>query len=238
MTSLFISDLHLSADQPETVRAFFRFMDGPARNARALYILGDLFEYWAGDDFTDPFNKRVMDALAGLSRHGVQLHFMPGNRDFLIDRRFARAVGATLLKDPSLVEIDGKAVLLMHGDRLCVDDHAYQAFRRKRDHPVTRTLFRLLPLSARRAIFISARKKSETVKMQKAASIMDVSADAVAEALRRHGHPLIIHGHTHRPARHEHVVDGRASQRWVLPDWHGKANWLEFEHGRCRLREE
>ena len=238
MTTLFISDLHLTPEKPETVRAFFRFMEGPAREAKSLYILGDLFEYWAGDDLANPFNRSIIAALAELSRRGVHLYLLVGNRDFLIGRRFARAARLTLLKDPSLVRIDGAPTLLLHGDSLCTDDAGYQAFRRKARHPLTLALLRCLPLSVTRRIFIAGRRKSEHSKQEKSCSIMDVNAGAVADVLRAHGHPRLIHGHTHRPARHEHTVDGRTCERWVLPDWHGKANWLECRKGVCRLMKE
>ena len=238
MTALFISDLHLAPGRPETTAAFFRFMEGPARQAKALYILGDLFEYWAGDDLSDPFNRGIIAALAGLSRHGVRLYLMVGNRDFLIGRRFARAAHLRLLKDPSLVPIDGRPTLLMHGDSLCTDDVAYMAFRRKVRHPATLALLRVLPLPLSRRIFIAGRKKSERSKQTKSLAIMDVNGGAVADILRAHGRPRLIHGHTHRPARHEHLVDGQACERWVLPDWHDRATWLECRDGECRLREE
>ena len=238
MTTLFISDLHLTPERPATVEAFFRFMDGPARRAKALYILGDLFEYWAGDDLADPFNRSIIEALAALPAHGVPTYLVVGNRDFLIGRRFLRAARVTLLKDPSLVPIDGRPTLLMHGDSLCTDDAAYQAFRRRTRSPLVKALFACLPLSTRHAIFQSIRQKSEASKQQKSHDIMDVNGEAVAHTLRAYGRPRLIHGHTHRPARHQLTVDGHSCERWVLPDWHGKAAWLECSKGECRFREE
>ncbi len=235
---LFISDLHLSPERPETTAAFFRFMAGPARQAQALYILGDLFEYWAGDDLADTFNQRIIAALADLAGHGVQVSLLVGNRDFLIARRFARAARLTLLPDPSLVPIDGHPTLLMHGDSLCTDDTAYMAFRRKVRHPLTLALLRNMPLALSRRLFIAGRKKSEAAKQGKSRAIMDVNAEAVAAVLRTHGHPRLIHGHTHRPARHDHSVDGGTCERWVLSDWHDKATWLECRDGECRFKEE
>lgn len=238
MTVLFISDLHLSPERPETTDAFFRFMEGPARQAQALYILGDLFEYWAGDDLSDPFNQRIIKALADLAGRGVHTSLLVGNRDFLIGRRFARAAGLSLLPDPSLVPIDGHPTLLMHGDSLCTDDTAYMAFRRKVRHPLVLALLRHMPLALSRRLFIAGRRQSEAAKKNKARDIMDVNHGAVADALRAHGHPRLIHGHTHRPARHDHTVDGGTCERWVLSDWHDKATWLECRGGECRFREE
>ncbi|MEW5887930.1 MAG: UDP-2,3-diacylglucosamine diphosphatase [Pseudomonadota bacterium] len=227
MATFFISDLHLRADRPATNRILFDFLAGPARQARALYVLGDLFEYWAGDDdLADPFNREVCSHLARLSDAGVRLFFMAGNRDFLAGEGFAAATGATLLPDPTLATIEGRRALLMHGDTLCADDLAYQAYRRTVRDAAWQQAFLAKPLPERKNIIAGLRECSESAKRDKPADIMDANADAVAQALRCHGYPLLIHGHTHRPARHEHLVDGRRCQRWVLPDWHDSGGAL------------
>jgi len=232
LPAVFISDLHLSEDEPETVDAFLDFLDGPARDAASLFILGDLFEYWAGDDDLDtPFNAGIAGALRRLADRGVQIHFMTGNRDLLAGESFARASGARLLADPSRVDFGESAapILLSHGDALCTDDVAYQAYRRQVRDPEWQRGFLSQPLAARKAFIEGLRQKSEMAKREKALDIMDVNADAVATLLRSCGYPMLIHGHTHRPARHEHRVDGRSCVRWVLSDWHGAASWLRFD---------
>ncbi|ATE62465.1 UDP-2,3-diacylglucosamine diphosphatase [Thauera sinica] len=232
LPAFFVSDLHLSDERPDTVDAFLGFLDGPARDAASLFILGDLFEYWAGDDDLDaPFNRHIGAALRAVADHGVQLFFMTGNRDLLAGEGFARATGARLLEDPSLVAFGsgGAPVLLSHGDALCTDDVAYQAYRHQVRDPAWQRGFLSQPLAARKAFIEGLRQKSEMAKREKALDIMDVNADAVAALLRASGYPMLIHGHTHRPARHEHLVDGRTCVRWVLADWHGAASWLRVD---------
>lgn len=218
--TLFISDLHLGAERPELLTAFETFLAGPARGAAALYILGDLFEYWAGDDDIDtPPNRLVADSLRALADTGTQIHFMPGNRDFLIGEAFAAAAGLTLLPSPSLVTIDGRKLLLCHGDELCTDDVVYQAYRKQVRDPAWLAGFLARPLAERKAFIESLRQRSEMDKQDKAASIMDVNPAAVEDTLRQHGYPDLIHGHTHRPACHRHAIDGHTCTRWVLADW-------------------
>jgi len=238
MTTLFISDLHLCPSRPEINQIFFRFLSGPARNAEALYILGDLFEYWAGDDdLTDPFNQQVCTALRALSgsgEHGVPLFFMAGNRDFLIGEAFAKAAGLTLLPDPTLINLAGKPTLLMHGDTLCTDDASYQHFRQQVRTLEWQATFLAQPLSARKAQIEAMRRESEVQKSIKAMEIMDVNAEAVAEALRAHGYARLIHGHTHRAAHHTLTVDGRQCERWVLSDWYENGSYLACDENDCR----
>ena len=232
LPALFISDLHLSEDSPATVAAFVDFLKGPAREAGSLFILGDLVEYWAGDDDLEaPFNRRICAALSELAERGVQVFFMTGNRDLLAGEDFARASGARLLPDPSPVSFgaDVAPLLLSHGDALCTDDVAYQAYRRQVRDPAWQAGFLAQPLAARNAFIESLRQKSEAAKQEKAMDIMDVNAAAVADRLGAHAYPTLIHGHTHRPARHEHLVDGHACVRWVLADWHGAATWLRYD---------
>lgn len=229
MKCLFISDLHLCSERPETLRAFFAFLKGPARNASALYILGDLFEYWAGDDDETELATLVAQALKALSDQGISVSFVAGNRDFLIGESWARRAGMTRLPDPILIEADGLRILLSHGDTLCTDDIAYQEYRRKVRDPAWQQAFLSRPLDERRRFIEALRDHSRSEKAVKSAGIMDVNPAAVEHLLREYGHPVLIHGHTHRPARHVHLVDGRYCERWVLADWHSEAHWLAWD---------
>jgi UDP-2,3-diacylglucosamine hydrolase len=234
MHSLFISDLHLAAQRPEATSRFFDFADRIAPQAQALYVLGDLFEYWVGDDdLDDPFNASVAEALARLARRGVALFFMHGNRDVLAGEAFLQRTGARLITDPTLVELYGRRLLLMHGDTLCTADLDYQRFRTRARDPRFQREFLSQPLETRRRQMLDMRAASEQHKQQAAVEIMDVSPEAVELALRAHGYPVLIHGHTHRPARHVHLVDGHACERWVLTDWYGRAGYLRCDAGGC-----
>lgn len=223
--SLFISDLHLSADHPLTMAAFSQFISTEAPKAEALYILGDLFEYWAGDDdLYDPFHQQVIDALKGLT--GTQVYLMHGNRDLLMGKKLAKACNAELLDDPTLADLYGTPTLLTHGDMLCTDDIEYQQFRKHVRSAEFQNEFLARPLEARKAYIEQLRKQSDIEKQHKGMDIMDVNIDAVASLLREHGYPRLIHGHTHRLKRHEHQVDGHLCERWVLGDWDTQANAL------------
>lgn len=216
----FISDLHLCADRPALTAVFERYLAGPARAAARLYILGDLFEYWAGDDdLDDPLNTHVAGLLANLAESGCQVFFMPGNRDFLIGADFAARARLQLLAEPARIELGNEAVLLCHGDSLCTDDLAYQAFRSQVRNPAWQAQFLGQPLAVRKQVIAGVRMKSEEAKSEKAAAIMDVNAEAVIALLREHGVHQLIHGHTHRPADHQVDVDGSPGQRRVLADW-------------------
>ena len=216
----FISDLHLCAERPALTAVFERYLAGPARTASALYILGDLFEYWAGDDdLDDPLNTRVARQLATLADAGCRVFFMPGNRDFLLGADFARRAKLEILPEPALIPLGDRQALLCHGDSLCTDDIAYQAFRTQVRNPTWQAQFLAQPLALRKQIIAGVRMKSEEAKSEKAAAIMDVNAASVAALLHEHGFPLLIHGHTHRPAEHRTNVDSHACERWVLADW-------------------
>jgi len=233
---LFISDLHLSADRPEANERFIDFIEGKARGAKALYVLGDLFESWIGDDdIVERFNAVVAGFFAALARSGTPLHVMHGNRDFLIGERFCRETGAKLLEDPTVVDIAGVPTLLMHGDTLCIDDVDYQAWRAKARDPAFQSMFLAKSLAERRTMGVMLREKSKEAIAGKPAEIMDVNAGAVREAFRKHGVARMIHGHTHRPGRHALEIDGRRCERWVLPDWYGRGGYLEIAGGRPRL---
>ena len=229
MPSLFISDLHLTEERPEANERFIDLLEGKARAADALYILGDFFESWIGDDDLEaPFNAVIAGLLGALSRGGVPLYLMHGNRDFLVGERFCAATGAKLLDDPSVHEIQGVRTLLMHGDTLCTDDLDYQNWRRISRSEAWQREFLAEPLSERRRAIVGMREKSKEVVQAKPADIMDVNDAAVMQAMRAHGVTRLVHGHTHRPGRHALTIDGRPAERWVLPDWYGRGGYLEI----------
>jgi UDP-2,3-diacylglucosamine hydrolase len=236
VTTLFISDLHLDPGSPAIERQFIAFLDGQARSAEALYILGDLFEVWLGDDDPDPAVREVVAALRRLTDSGVPCFLMHGNRDFLIGRRFCEETGARLLADGTIVEIEGERVLLMHGDVLCTDDTSYQRLRRIVRNPVVQWTFRRLSLSRRRALAQKMREGSRMHVGSAAPEIMDVNARAVSDTFRETGVETIIHGHTHRPAVHELVVDGEQVRRIVLGDWHTQGSVLKWSPEGIQLR--
>jgi len=218
--ALFISDLHLALGQPRTLARFTRFLDGPAREHAELLILGDLFEFWAGDDATDDaVGATVAEALATLHAAGVRVFLMHGNRDLLLGEDFARRSGATLLKDPTRARLAGREVLLAHGDVYCTRDVEYQRFRAQVRNPDFQRSFLAKPLAERRAFIGQARAASEAGKQAKSMEIMDVTPEAIDEALRSAALTVLIHGHTHRPATHRFELDGAQAERWVLPDW-------------------
>jgi UDP-2,3-diacylglucosamine hydrolase len=226
--TLFISDLHLSQARPTLVAAFHAFIRGPARSAAALYVLGDLFDVWLGDDqLREPLAAGVASALAELPASGVPVYLQCGNRDFLLGERFAQACGATLMPDMVVHDLYGTPTLLMHGDLLCTDDVEYQRFRAYRQDPKRRQRFLARPYFVRRAIAAVMRFGSRRATAAKREQIMDVNAGAVVAAMREHRVTRLIHGHTHRPARHEVLVDGRSCERWVLADWYRVASYLK-----------
>jgi UDP-2,3-diacylglucosamine hydrolase len=226
--TLFISDLHLDAARPDISDQFLAFLDTEARHAEALYILGDLFEAWVGDDDPEPEKRRVVDALAALASGGPRCFFMRGNRDFLAGPRFAAQARVRILPDPDVVELYGHRVLLMHGDTLCTDDTGYQDFRRTVRDPAWQQQFLAQPLSRRLAMAAQARDASRRHTGAAAPAIMDVNEKAVVEALRTAGVDTLIHGHTHRPGVHTHAVDGREATRIVLGDWYEQGSVLRW----------
>ncbi len=221
MTTLFISDLHLQASQPEIGAQLQAFLGGDAAGADALYILGDLFEAWIGDDDPDPHYAQVQQWLADYSGSGTRCYFMHGNRDFLVGDAFAQRTGFRLLDDPVVHDIHGTPLLLSHGDRYCTDDHEYQAVRKTvRDHAWQSQVLSL-PIDARQQLAGAARAESSDANQQKSMEIMDVNADAIIAALREHNVSDMLHGHTHRPAVHEFALaDGTSARRIVLGDWY------------------
>jgi len=232
--SLFISDLHLCVENTQSTQVFLRFAQQHAPQAEALYILGDLFEYWAGDDdLDDPHHQQIIGALHTLSINGTRIFIMHGNRDFLMAQQLATACGATLLADPTLLNLYGTPTLLTHGDLLCTDDTAYQTYRQQVQSVAWQQQFLAQPLAQRKAFIEQVRARSEREKKTKHSEIMDVNADAVADMLRQHGYPRLIHGHTHRLNLHEHLVDGKPCQRWVLGDWYQAGNALRCDVTGC-----
>jgi len=234
--ALFISDLHLSEDRPAANERFFSFLEKEARGADALYILGDFFEYWIGDDdLAHPFNAVIAGLLQGVSRSGVPLYFMHGNRDFLVGQGFCDATGARLLDDPTVVDLAGEKTLLMHGDTLCTDDLDYQNWRRTARSAEFQRGFLAKSIAERRHAVLGMREKSRQVVEAKPAEIMDVNEGAVRDAMQRHGVKRLIHGHTHRPGHHRVDLEGARGERWVLPDWYGRGGYLDLARGKPRL---
>jgi UDP-2,3-diacylglucosamine hydrolase len=238
--ALFISDLHLAGERPEANAQFFRFLDEEAARSSALYVLGDLFEYWAGDDELkdpagDPLAAEVARGFRRLADGGVPVHFMHGNRDFLASGGFLAASGAKFLQDPSVIRFAGEPVALLHGDTLCTDDRDYQAWRLTARSAAWQREFLAKPLAERHAAIGGMREKSKQVTAATPAQIMDVNTDAVRQAFRQLRVRRMIHGHTHRPARHEIEVDGTRCERWVLPDWYGHGGYLALDDVGPRL---
>ncbi len=229
MTTLFISDLHIDAATPQITQQFVSLIEGEARDAEALYILGDLFESWVGDDAADPEQRRAMAAIRSLTEIGVPCFVMQGNRDFLLGELFCKLSGARLLPDPVIVTLYGEPVLVMHGDALCTDDRPYQRLRATVRNDDWQSQFLRLSVSARRALAGAARvgSKAHTAGLEYA--IADVNPDSVAAALRGAGTSMLLHGHTHRPAIHPFHVDGLPCTRIVLGDWHAHGCILRWD---------
>lgn len=231
MTTLFISDLHLDGSRPDITDQFLKFLSHEAAQAEALYILGDLFEAWIGDDDPDPDKRRAIAALKSVTSHGVPCYVMHGNRDFLLGRRFCRDTGAHLLDDGTVVNLYGKRVLLMHGDTLCTDDPAYQRLRRIVRNPFVKLFLRSLSLKQRQRLAEKMRAGSKAhieAMDQSAPSIMDVNDAAVVETFRRFDVHYLVHGHTHRPAVHRLQIDGHEATRIVLGDWYDQGSVLRW----------
>jgi UDP-2,3-diacylglucosamine hydrolase len=233
---LFISDLHLHSSRPEAVDCFVQFLHGVATRNAHLYILGDLFESWIGDDDPDPAYRRVIAALRQFSDHGGRCAIMRGNRDFLLGGRFARDTGSILLPDEIVERLDGERVLLMHGDLLCTDDVAYQAFRRRARSRWLQRAFLTLPVVVRRAIGSRIRQSSARAVASAPEPIMDVNAGAVRAYMQKHAVNTLIHGHTHRPAIHRLDINGASAQRIVLGDWYTHGSLLEWNSAGNRLQ--
>lgn len=226
---LLISDLHLEEQRPDITRAFLHFLQTRARQAEALYILGDFFEVWVGDDGMSPFQHDIARALRELSDAGTRIFLMHGNRDFLIGRAFCRESGCSLLKDPSIVHFNGEPVLLMHGDSLCTLDVGYMKLRRLLRNPLSLFILRNLPLTTRRKLARKLRSESRAQTRMKAREIIDVTPDEVPRIMAEHGVRTLIHGHTHRPAEHALEVNGQSARRIVLGDWDSQGWALQVD---------
>jgi UDP-2,3-diacylglucosamine hydrolase len=235
MAVLFISDLHLDPARPAPIRDFIDFCEHEARGAERLYILGDLFEAWIGDDDDHPGLRPIVEAIAALGRAGVTCRFMHGNRDFLIGEKFADATGMDLLGDYEVVELYGERVLLTHGDLLCTDDTRYQTLRTELRDPAWQHDFLAKPLAERRRIATDLRALSKAEMAGKPEEIMDVNQAAVEEAMRRFGVRRLLHGHTHRPAIHRFELDGEDAWRVVLQDWYGPGGYARWQSEGPRL---
>ena len=235
MATLFVSDVHLSARRPEIVDAFEAFLDGQARRADALYVLGDLFDEWLGDDDDRAPHPRITRALARLSDGGVPVSIMRGNHDFLLGSDFERLSRCPLIPDPSVVQVAGSRVLLMHGDLLCTRDTDYQAFRKMTRDPEIQREFLSLPLADRAEKAAALRGQSREAMRLKPEDIMDVTPEAVADAMRRHEVSHFVHGHTHRPAVHSLEVAGASAARIVLGDWYEQDSVLIWSEKGYRL---
>ncbi len=219
MADYFVSDLHLGPQQPHLTALFVRFLNSRAREAKRLFILGDLFEYWLGDDAIHPHYQPVLNALKALSSSGVEVLFMRGNRDFLVGQQFAELTGATLLDDPCVFEVAGEATLLSHGDIFCSDDTTYQQFRALVRSPQWQADFLSKSIEERMQVAEQARNASREATQEKSDAIMDVNLQDVSECMQKHQVSRLIHGHTHRPAQHTLEIDGQRCQRIVLADW-------------------
>ncbi|MDX1507105.1 MAG: UDP-2,3-diacylglucosamine diphosphatase [Woeseiaceae bacterium] len=229
MTTLFISDLHLEAERPDIGRQLLDFLDGEAASAEALYILGDLFESWVGDDDPDEHYAEIKAALKKLVDSGVPVYFMHGNRDFMVGVDFAHETGVQILPDPYEVELYGDSVLLSHGDALCTDDEEYQQVRAMTRNPEWQAMMLAKPLEERLAFAAQARAQSQARGAELADEIMDVNADAVKQTIAKHGVDILLHGHTHRPAVHDVDVNGRSATRIVLGDWYEQGSVVRWD---------
>jgi UDP-2,3-diacylglucosamine hydrolase len=235
VTTLFISDLHIDASSPAVTQQFLTLLSREARDADALYILGDLFESWVGDDAADPDQRAALAGIKALTSSGVPCFVMHGNRDFLLGAEFCARSGATLLPDPVKVTLYAEPVLVMHGDALCTDDQAYQRLRATVRDAGWQRRFLKLSIAARRALAGAARAGSQAHTASVAYTITDVNSASVAAALRASGAATLLHGHTHRPAIHPLTVDGRACTRIVLGDWHTQGSVLRWDRGGPEL---
>lgn len=227
MTTLFIADLHLCTEEPAITAGFLRFLAGEARQANALYILGDLFEAWIGDDDPNPLHREMAAAIKAVVDSGVPCFFIHGNRDFLIGKRFARESGMTLLPQEKVLDLYGRRVLILHGDTLCTDDAGYQAFRAKVHQRWLQTLFLALPLCIRKRVAARMRADSKAANSSKSLEIMDVNKHAVIAEMEKHHVQWLIHGHTHRPDVHPLTANGEPAFRVVLGAWHHEGSMVK-----------
>ncbi|WP_260512630.1 UDP-2,3-diacylglucosamine diphosphatase [Serratia fonticola] len=237
MSTLFIADLHLCAQEPAITAGFLRFLQREAVHADALYILGDLFEAWIGDDDPEPLHREIAAALKALHQAGVPCYFIHGNRDFLLGKRFAKQSGMILLPEEQVVELYGRKILILHGDTLCTDDQAYQEFRKKVHNTWIQRAFLALPLRWRLKIAAKMRARSQQSNQYKSTAIMDVNPQAIEQAMLRHNVHWMIHGHTHRPAIHPLALPNGEAHRAVLGAWHTQGSMIKVTADAVELIE-
>ena len=235
MSILFISDLHLHESRPLVTRAFFHFLETRARTAKALYILGDFFDAWIGDDDDSELPHKVAEKLRALKKNGVAIYFMHGNRDFLLGETYAQKAGMELLPESWVIDLYGTPTLLLHGDTLCTADLDYQQFRQMVRSPQWQQQILSQPLAARRLLAAQLREKSQSMNSMKAEDIMDVTQDEVTAQMEQANVTRLIHGHTHRPATHSFIIQGQKVERIVLGDWHSYGWCVEADEDSCRL---
>ncbi len=235
MTSLFISDLHLDESRPEVTHALLNFLHRAAGECKALYILGDLFESWIGDDDESPLSSRVSRALKAFHATGSDVYFMHGNRDFLVGEAFCERSAVILLPEPYTFDLAGHKTMLLHGDSLCTQDQAYQTFRKQVRDPAYQARILTEPLEERRKLALKMRDMSAEATSNKPADIMDVTESEVQSVMESHGSTLLIHGHTHRPQRHPLNLSHGPSERIVLGDWHRSSHYLRVSDNEIDL---
>ena len=235
MTVWFASDLHLDPSTPEIAARFLRFLAGPVRGAHSLFLLGDLFEAWIGDDDPEPSHREAVSAIAGVAGAGTLVYVMRGNRDFMLGERFCREAGAILLDDPAILEIHGETAVVSHGDGFCVDDRSYQRLRALVREPGLRAAFARLPIDVRRRLAAEARAGSREHLANAAGYITDVNPSAVESVFRGTKAGLMIHGHTHRPGVHRSDIDGAGRSRVVLGAWHDEAHVVRWDSAGWQL---
>lgn len=238
MSTLFVSDVHLNNARPDIVRAFLDFLGQQARHADALYILGDLFDLWLGDDDDKPPHIEITDALAALTATGLPVSVVHGNHDFLLGKKFAKRSGCKLLRDHTVVDVCGTPVLIMHGDTLCTRDIDYQSFRKMTRNPLTQKMFLSMSLAKREEKAAGIRSEAQKDVALKSDDIMDVTQEAVEEVMRKHSVRHLVHGHTHRPAIHDFSLDGHEATRIVLGDWYEQDSvliWNDAGHQLGRV---
>ncbi|XQW86060.1 UDP-2,3-diacylglucosamine diphosphatase [Thalassotalea piscium] len=231
----FIADLHLAQNRPDITACFLSFLEKEALNAKTLYILGDLFEYWIGDDDDSPFVTEIAQGLKQLSNNGTAIYFIHGNRDFLLGKKYAKKAGMIILPEIDEIELYQHKIIIMHGDTLCTKDVGYQKFRKKSRSWWWQTMIKSLPLFVRRRIAENYRKKSASATSMKSQEIMDVTESEVEKCLAEHDSVLMIHGHTHRPNIHQLIVNGKPAKRIVLGDWYEQGAWLKFDKDGYQL---
>jgi UDP-2,3-diacylglucosamine hydrolase len=238
MTTLFISDLHLTPSRTDITNSFFDFMTSQAIHADALYVLGDLFEFWIGDDDNSEFNLSIKRQFKSLTDSGVPCFFIQGNRDFLVGKRFEKETGVTLLDEVCTIDLYGKKAVILHGDTLCTDDVKYQAYREKVHQPWLQRLYNFLPLLIKKKIVSKVQSGISEEKKEKSLDIMDVNQQAVETVLAEHQCNLMIHGHTHRPNIHHFQAEEQECTRIVLGDWYEQTSVLRFDINGFKLHSE